>query len=459
MYDFAVIGGGIVGLSTARSLLQQFPDNRVLLLEKEAQWAQHPTGRNSGVIHSGIYYQPGSLQATFARNGNRSMVDFCRQHGIRHDVCGKIIVATEPHELPMLERLYRRGLANGMGVTRIGPEQAKEIEPPVNCLGGILVPTTGIVCYPSVCEALAEELRVRGAIPTLNTKVLKLEERFSSVVLETNQGSFESRIVINCAGLHSDRLARFDSNESARIVPFRGEYFELKSERRYLVKNLIYPVPNPQFPFLGVHFIRMIDGSVHAGPKAVLSLSREGYRKTSFNLGDLFETLSLPGFWHLAAKYWKYGLKEMHRSFSKAAFVHSLQRLIPEIQESDLVPSQAGVRAQALHSNGVLVEDFLIVRGNRTVHVYNAPSLAATASLEIGVRIAEQVADILSNKARQLSENVANRAPTLWANPYFSVEPKSQVQQDAIGREGTPVEVGATRPRHHSLISKLSPEG
>ncbi|MFN6501044.1 MAG: L-2-hydroxyglutarate oxidase [Nostoc sp. DedQUE01] len=392
MYDFAIIGGGIVGLSTALALGKRYPNARILVLEKESQWAFHQTGNNSGVIHSGIYYKPGSFKAKFCRDGSRSMVDFCQEHGIDHEVCGKVIVATEEQELPRLESLYQRGLENGIEVQRISPEEVKEIEPHVSCVGGIRVFSTGIVNYKQVCLKYAQLIQQQGGNLHLNTKVLKISPRGKSQVLETNKGSFETRFVINCSGLHSDRTAKLGQVEpQAKIVPFRGEYYELTPEKRYLVKTLIYPVPNPDFPFLGVHFTRMIDGSVHAGPNAVLSLKREGYKKTDFDLGDFLEVITYPGFWKLAAKHAPEGIQEIIRSFSKAAFVKSLQKLIPEVQAKDLVPTHAGVRAQALMNDGKLVDDFLIVSGQNSIHVCNAPSPAATSSLEIGKAIVAQI--------------------------------------------------------------------
>ncbi len=392
MYDFVIIGGGIVGLSTALALGQRYPDCRLAVLEKESTWAYHQTGNNSGVIHSGIYYKPGSFKAQFARAGSHSMVEFCREHGIAHEVCGKVIVATEPQELPLLENLYHRGLENGLNVTRISAEQVKEAEPHVRCLAGIRVPSTGIADYKQVCQKYAQLVSSQGGELHLNTKVETIVQAAEGHTLETNNGNFHTRFVINCAGLHSDRIAKLAHlNPEAKIVPFRGEYYELTPEKRYLVKTLIYPVPNPEFPFLGVHFTRMIDGSVHAGPNAVLSLKREGYKKTDFDLRDFAEVMTYPGFWKLAAKHADEGIQEIIRSFSKAAFVRSLQKLIPEVQSEDLVPTHAGVRAQALKPDGKLVDDFLIVKGPNSIHVCNAPSPAATASIEIGKAIVEQV--------------------------------------------------------------------
>jgi L-2-hydroxyglutarate oxidase len=397
MYDFAIIGGGIVGLSTAMAIGQQYPDARLLVLEKESRWAFHQTGNNSGVIHSGVYYKPGSFKAKFCRDGSQSMVDFCRTHDIPYEVCGKVIVATEEKELPLLENLYQRGIQNGIQVARITPEEVREIEPHVNCIAGMRVFSTGIADYKKVCQKYAELIRVQGGDLRLNTKVDRIVKTSAGQVLETNQGTFETRFVVNCAGLHSDRVAKLGGvDPQAKIVPFRGEYYELVPEKRYLVKTLIYPVPNPAFPFLGVHFTKMIDGSVHAGPNAVLSLKREGYKKTDFDLRDFAEVMAYPGFWKLAAKHADEGIQEIIRSFSKAAFVRSLQRLIPEVQSEDLVPTHAGVRAQALMQDGKLVDDFLIVEGENSVHVCNAPSPAATSSLEIGKAVAARVPAIES---------------------------------------------------------------
>jgi L-2-hydroxyglutarate oxidase len=392
MYDFAIIGGGIVGLSVGMALGKQYPDCKILLLEKESQWAFHQTGNNSGVIHSGVYYKPGSFKAKFCRDGCQSMVEFCQEHDIPHEVCGKVIVATEEKELPLLENLYQRGLQNGIPVARIAAEEVKEYEPYVNCLAGIRVFSTGIADYKKVAQKYAELIEQQGGDLQLNTRVLKIRNTLQGQVVETNQGDFSARFVVNCAGLQSDRVAKLGGvNPQAKIVPFRGEYYELTPEKRYLVKGLIYPVPNPDFPFLGVHFTRMIDGTVHAGPNAVLSLKREGYKKTDFDLRDFAEVMAFPGFWKLAAKNYDEGFKEIVRSFSKAAFVRSLQRLIPDVQMNDVIPTHAGVRAQALMDDGKLVDDFLIIPGDRSIHVCNAPSPAATSSIEIGKAVAAQI--------------------------------------------------------------------
>jgi L-2-hydroxyglutarate oxidase len=391
-FDYAVIGGGIVGLSTAWALLEGRPGSRVAVLEKEADWAMHQTGRNSGVIHSGIYYKPGSLKAKLCREGNLRLREFCDRHGLPYEICGKVIVATTPSEIPQLEKIHDRGIANGLAVRKLAAAAVREIEPHLSCLAGIHVPSTGIVGYAAVCRKLAELIGARGGELRLGVKVLKFRPSDSEAILETSQGPLAARWIVNCAGLHSDRVARLSgANPGARIVPFRGEYYELRSERRGLVKNLIYPVPDPKFPFLGVHFTRMIDGSVHAGPNAVLSFKREGYHRTSFNLRDFMDTMTYPGFWRLAAKHASAGLREMHRSFSKKAFLRSLQQLIPEVREDDLIPAKAGVRAQALRPDGGMVDDFLIIRGSSAIHVCNAPSPAATASLEIGRAIVEQL--------------------------------------------------------------------
>jgi L-2-hydroxyglutarate oxidase len=368
------------------------PNARILVLEKEQDLAQHQTGRNSGVIHSGIYYRPRSLKARLAREGNRSMVEFCREHGLEHEVCGKVIVATKTSELPLLDCLYRRGLDHRLAVARLAPEQVQEIEPHVRCLAGLKVPSTGIVNYREVSAKYAELIQSQGGTVQTGTRVDRLRHVNGTHIIETSHGEFQARFTINCAGLFSDRVAHSGGlNPGAKIVPFRGEYYELVSERRHLVKSLIYPVPDPDFPFLGVHFTRMIDGSVHAGPNAVLAFKREGYRKADINCVDLFETLTFPGFWKLAGRYYREAIREMVRSMSKRVFVKSLQQLIPEVAEDDLVPTDSGVRAQALMSDGKLVDDFLMVTGKNSIHVCNAPSPAATASLEIGRFIANQL--------------------------------------------------------------------
>jgi (S)-2-hydroxyglutarate dehydrogenase len=403
-YDFAVVGGGIVGLATARAIKDANPGASLLILEKEADWAQHQTGHNSGVIHSGIYYRPGSFKAQFCRAGNRSMVEFCERYAIAHEICGKVIVATQECELPQLDKLYQRGLENQLRVTRLGPQEIAEIEPNVRGLAAIRVFDAGIVDYKQVCRTLARTLADAGCAMHLGRKVTAMSRKTDRVELGAEGELFTARYAINCAGLHSDRIATLGgANPGLQIVPFRGEYYELRPESRHLVKHLIYPVPDPNFPFLGVHYTRMIGGHVEAGPNAVLALAREGYRKTDVNWSDLREVMAFPGFWKLSSRYWKEGMQEMWRSVSKQAFVRSLQQLIPSIQSSDLSPAPAGIRAQALKRDGALVDDFHIIDDGRCVHVCNAPSPAATASLEIGKHIASLVAGRVQGAGASLS--------------------------------------------------------
>jgi len=412
MHEYVIIGGGIVGLATAMAVGKKYPRARILVLEKERDVARHQTGRNSGVIHSGIYYKPGSLKARFAAEGNRSMIEFCREHGIKHGVCGKVIVATKASEVPLLDNLFQRGLNHRLAVSRLSPEQVQEIEPYVRCVAGIKIPSTGIVNYREVSAKYVELIESNGGMVRSGTRVDRLREVNGTQVIETAHGEFEAGFVINCAGLFSDRVARFGGlNPGAKIVPFRGEYYELVPERRYLVKSLVYPVPNPDFPFLGAHFTRMIDGSVHAGPNAVLAFKREGYHRTDISCADLFETLTFPGFWKLARKHYRDGMMEMLRSVSKRAFAKGLQQLVPEVNEDDLIPTHSGVRAQALMADGRLVDDFLIVNGKNSIHVCNAPSPAATASLEIGRFIANQLPEVTS--ARRNSSHLSCQSTNL----------------------------------------------
>jgi len=388
--DVAVIGGGIVGMATAMAVLSR---RRVSLavLEKEDHLAAHQTGNNSGVIHSGLYYRPGSLKARNCTAGREALHRFCAEHGIAAERCGKVVVATREEQLPVLEELRRRGEANGLeGLRRLTPEEIREVEPHAAGIAGLLVPQTGIVDYVQVTEAYAGEVRRSGGEVRLGADVRRIVRDGGTMVLETGAGELRCRSLINCAGLHSDRVARLAGVEpGVRIVPFRGEYFELAPERRHLVTNLIYPVPDPEFPFLGVHFTRMISGGVEAGPNAVLAFKREGYTRWSFSAGDLLDALSYGGFWHMAGRYWRMGLGEFWRSWNKGAFVRALRALLPEITARDLVPGGAGVRAQALDPDGRLVDDFRIVEAHRQVHVLNAPSPAATASISIGEAIAE----------------------------------------------------------------------
>ena len=392
-YDFAIVGGGIVGLSVGMALAERFDGAaRILLLEKEDHFAAHQTGHNSGVIHSGIYYKPGSLKARFAVEGSRLIPEFCARHNIAHDVCGKIIVATESWELPLLDALYQRGFANGLAVKKISGEQIKEYEPHCRGIEAIVVPSTGIADYKAVARTYAKIIESRGGELRLGCRVTKIVKNPTGQVIESTAGTFESRFLVNCAGLHSDRVAKLDgADPQAKIVPFRGEYYELRPEKRHLVRNLIYPVPDPRFPFLGVHFTRMTDGNIHCGPNAVLALSREGYSWRHVSLRDMWDSLTYRGFWKLAGRNMVDGVREMYRSFSKKAFTRSLRRLIPEIEMDDLVPSHAGVRAQALMDDGRMVDDFLIVEGQNSLHVCNAPSPAATASIPIGRAVAQRI--------------------------------------------------------------------
>ncbi len=396
IYDVAIIGGGIVGLATAWQLLQQRPGTTVLLIEKEKELASHQTGHNSGVIHSGIYYKPGSLRAINCREGKIALEKFCEQSDIPYERCGKVIVATDQSQLSRLEEVYQRGLANQIECEKIGKERLSELEPQVSGVAAIHVPGTGIVDYKLVARKLAEQIRDRGADIRCETRLKGLRKETASQIMLTSQGDFASRIIVTCAGLQSDRVARIcGADVKTKIIPFRGEYYELKPTATHLCRNLIYPVPDPRFPFLGVHFTRMIRGGVECGPNAVLAFSREGYTKTNINCVDLIDSLTFPGFMKLSWKYWHAGLGEMWRSFSKTAFVEELKKLIPEIQASDLKPAPAGVRAQAVSSDGELVDDFLIETDERTVNVLNAPSPAATASLNIGKTIMEKVTSML----------------------------------------------------------------
>lgn len=392
MYDYAIVGGGIVGLSVGMALSERAPGARIIIIEKEDHWAAHQTGHNSGVIHSGIYYKPGSYKAKYAMEGSRLIPEFCQQHGITYDVCGKIIVATEEFELPLLENLFNRGQQHGIPIRKLNAEQIKEIEPYCTGLAGIQVQTAGIADYKKVAATYAQIIQERGGELKLGCRVTNLIHSPSRVTIETTGGVFEAKLLVNCAGLHCDRIAKMDNvDPQAKIVPFRGEYYELRPEKRYLVRNLIYPVPNPEFPFLGVHYTRMVDGNIHCGPNAVLALKREGYSWGDIDLFDMWDSLTYRGFWNLAKKNFSEGMTEVWRSLSKPAFTRSLQRLIPAVQQEDLVPSHAGVRAQALMPDGKMVDDFLIVRGDRSVHVCNAPSPAATASIPIGRAVAEQL--------------------------------------------------------------------
>ncbi len=392
-YDIIVIGAGIVGLSAALKILEKNPALKLLILEKENQVAKHQTGNNSGVIHSGIYYKPGSLKATNCLNGYKMLLDFCNKNNIRYDICGKIIIATSDKEIPFMKNLYERGIQNGLtGLRILSNEQVKEIEPHVECKTAIYVPQTGIIDYKEVSNKYLELILNHSSSIKFNETVtgIKIKNDYCEVI--TDNASYQSNFIVTCAGLHSDRIAKMTHPHlQIKIIPFRGEYYKIKEEKNYLVKNLIYPVPNPEFPFLGVHFTRMINGEREAGPNAVLSFKREGYSKTSFSLNDTLETFAYPGFHKVMKKNWKVGLGEFYRSYYKSAFVKALQRLVPEIQKDDLITGGAGVRAQACSRDGGLLDDFYIVEDKRIFHVCNAPSPAATSSLSIGDYLANKV--------------------------------------------------------------------
>jgi (S)-2-hydroxyglutarate dehydrogenase len=393
-YNVIIIGGGIVGLAVALETTQRFPHLRLLLLEKEERVGRHQCGHNSGVIHSGVYYKPGSLKARLCVTGAAAMVEFCREHNIPHNICGKVVVATSEDEFQPLEELHRRGKANGVvGLRLVGSEELRDLEPHASGLRAMIVPSTGITDYAAVCEKYAELIVARGGMIQTSAEVIGIQRGPNETTVQTSRGEFSTTYLINCAGLFSDRISRMAGDEpDVMIVPFRGEYYELVPERDSLVKALIYPVPDPRFPFLGVHFTRRISGKVDAGPNAVLALKREGYSHADISLRDVASTLSFGGFWNMAAKNWRSGFGELHRSFSKAAFVKSLQKLLPEIREQDLVPGGSGVRAQAVKRDGALVDDFQFVSSGKTLHVLNVPSPAATASLMIGKEIAETAA-------------------------------------------------------------------
>ncbi len=386
MYDITIIGGGIVGLATALQLITTNPSLNILLLEKEDELAKHQTGNNSGVIHSGLYYKPGSLKAINCIHGYKLLIDFCRQHEIAFDLCGKIVVASDEKELPLLETLFTRGQQNGLqNLKKLTKEELLDYEPHVAGIAGIFVPQTGIVDYKIVAKKYGQLIQEKGGHINLGERVLDIQSSEDKVVVITQKSSYTTKLVINCAGLYSDKVARMTVPQlNVKIIPFRGEYYKLKKEKEYLVKNLIYPVPDPNFPFLGVHFTRMAKGGVEAGPNAVLAFKREGYKKSDISFSELVETLAWPGFQKVAGKYWRTGFGEMYRSFSKSAFTKALQKLIPEIQENDLVEGDAGVRAQACDREGGLVDDFLILEEKHVINVCNAPSPAATSSLAIG---------------------------------------------------------------------------
>jgi len=396
-FDIVIIGGGIVGLSVAYQTSKTYPELKVAVLEKEKQVAQHQTGNNSGVIHSGIYYKPGSHKAINCRNGYRSLIDFCDENEVDYEICGKIIVTTKPSEKQSFENIFNRGLENGLvGIKKISSDEAKEMEPHVKCLEAIWVPQTGIIDYKKVTEKYLELFIHQNGTFFSGAKVNKIIQEKGHCIVGTEADEFRCKIVVNCAGLYSDKVTKMSGSalEDIMIIPFRGEYYELKESKRYLVKNLIYPVPNPDFPFLGVHFTRMISGAVEAGPNAVLAFRREGYKRWDIHLKELYEILTFPGFKKIASKYWDEGWMEMKRSFSKKLFVEAMQELLPEITGEDVYRSGAGVRAQACDATGGLLDDFKIVDSEHIINVCNAPSPAATSSLAIG----ESILNIIKTK-------------------------------------------------------------
>jgi (S)-2-hydroxyglutarate dehydrogenase len=393
-YDVVIIGAGIVGLATAYRLSLENPKLRLCILEKEDGVARHQTGHNSGVIHSGIYYKPKSLKALNCKKGYDELLVFCREHGIRHEVCGKVIVATKKEELSQLHAIFQRGIENGLtGIQRISRAETLDIEPHVNCVEAIRVPQTGIVDFPQMCEKMAELIVASGHDLFFNQKALKIQPQTDgSNVVITEGGHFGAKLVVTCAGLYADKLTKMTNLDADfTVLPFRGEYFKLREDREYLCRHLIYPVPNPNFPFLGVHFTRMVRGGIEAGPNAVLSFRREGYSRWDFDAQEFFETLTFSGFRKIAFKYWRDGLGEMHRSYVKSAFVRALQNLMPDITAADLVEGGSGVRAMACDAAGNLVDDFWFIENANTIHVCNAPSPAATASLAIGKTVADKV--------------------------------------------------------------------
>lgn len=394
-FDIAIIGAGIVGLATALKIKEKSPGSKLVIIDKEKDVAAHQTGHNSGVIHSGLYYKPGSLKATNCINGYHLLVDFCEQFEVPYELCGKVVVATTKEEIPLLNGLFTRGVANGLeGLKMLDKNEIKEHEPHVNGLEGFFVPQTGIVDYAVVAAKMKVLLENLDTNFALGHPVTDIKTNFGAVLITTQNGSYEASKLINCAGLYSDKIATMSGdNPDIKIIPFRGEYYKLKKEKEHLVKNLVYPVPDPNFPFLGVHFTRMKKGGVEAGPNAVLAYKREGYKKSDISFSEFLETLGWPGFQKVAKKYWRTGMGEFYRSYSKSAFTKALQRLVPEIEVNDLVTGGAGVRAQACDRNGGLIDDFMIHQTDKVINVLNAPSPAATSSLSIGETVAALVVD------------------------------------------------------------------
>ena len=410
-FDIAIIGAGIVGLAVGNELLRRYPDCRLLVLEKESGVARHQTGHNSGVIHSGIYYKPGSLKARMCVEGARAMLDFVQAHGLPHQKCGKVIIATGEDETQRLEELYRRGISNGLANLRWLSNEAeiREVEPYASGVCGIHVPSAAITDFKMVAEKFLTLIIAAGSTVRFNAGVNKLSRVREQIRLSTDAGNFNASYLINCAGLQSDHIARLAGEIlDTAILPFRGEYYEVLPAKQHLVRGLLYPVPDPRFPFLGVHFTRRVHGGVEAGPNAVLALRREGYKKTSLSLKDTRGILSYPGFWRMATKFWATGLSEMYRSWSKNAFLHALQKLLPDLDKNDIRYGGAGVRAQAVQRDGKLVDDFLFVHGERATHVLNVPSPAATASLKIAEAVVEMISERLPLTGRMTYPNLGN---------------------------------------------------